>query len=111
MDTGGWVALLSRADSHPGQAAAAWPGVLRRFRGIVVANFVVAESYTFLRRMVGFETAWTLLDRLQATPRREVVYADAALERATRELLAQYRDQDLSYTDAVSFAAMRRGGG
>lgn len=107
VDTGGWIALLSRDDAHHARAAAAWPGILRQFRHIVVTNLVVAESYTFLRRQAGFAAAWTLLDRLQATPRLELVYADAALEGDARALLQQYRDHPLSYTDAVSFATMK----
>jgi len=107
-DTGGWIALLSRDDAHHAQAAAAWPGILRRFHRVVTTNLVIAESYTFLRRRVGFAAAWTLLDRLQATPRLELVYADAGLEDDARALLQQYRDHDFSYADAVSFTAMKR---
>ncbi|MDR7522312.1 MAG: PIN domain-containing protein [Armatimonadota bacterium] len=110
VDTGGWIALLSRADAHHAQAAAAWPGILRRFRHLVVTNLVVAESYTFLRHKVGFDAAWTLLDRLQATPRLELVYADAELEGDARALLRQYRDHAFSYADAVSFATMKNRG-
>ncbi len=108
VDTGGWIALLSRDDAHHQAAVAIWAEVLRRFRRVVVTNLVIAESYTFLRRHVGFPTAWALLDRLAATPRLEVVYADADLEREARSLLQQYRDHDFSYTDAVSFAVMRK---
>lgn len=110
VDTGGWIALLSHADSHHAHASAAWPGILRRFHQVVVTNLVIAESYTFLRREVGFAPAWALLDRLQATPRLELVYADAEMEGDARALLRQYRDQEFSYTDAVSFVTMKRKG-
>lgn len=110
VDTGGWIALLSRADAHHALAAAAWPGILRRFHRVVVTNLVVAETYTFLRREVGFAPAWALLDRLQATPRVELVYADADQEDEARALLSRYRDHDFSYTDAVSFVTMKRQG-
>jgi predicted nucleic acid-binding protein len=110
VDTGGWIALLSRDDAHHTAAAASWPEVLLRFRLVVVTNLVIAESYTFLRREAGFPTAWALLDRLSVTPRLELIYADADLDRDARSLLQRYRDHDFSYTDAVSFAAMRRSG-
>ena len=108
VDTGAWIALLSRDDEHHGTAAAAWPEIVRRFRRLVVTNLVVAEGYTFLRRAVGFTASWILLERLQATPRVELVYADAELEGAAKALLQQYRDHDFSYTDAVSFVTMRQ---
>lgn len=110
MDTGGWIALLSHADTHHAYASAAWPAILRRFHHVVVTNLVIAESYTFLRREVGFAPAWALLDRLQATPRLALVYTDAELEGDARALLRQYRDQDFSYTDAVSVVTMKREG-
>lgn len=108
VDTGGWIALMSRDDTHHARAVAAWPDILRRFRRVVATNLVIAESYTFLRRAVGFPAAWALLERLQLTPRLAVIYADADLEGNARALLRQYSDHDFSYTDAVSFAAMQQ---
>jgi uncharacterized protein len=110
VDTGGWIALMSRDDTHHARAVAGWPDILRRFRRVVATNLVIAESYTFLRRAVGFPAAWALLERLQLTPRLAVIYADADLEGNARALLRQYSDQDFSYTDAVSFAAMQQAG-
>jgi len=110
VDTGGWIALMSRDDAHHAPAVAAWPDILRRFRRVVATNLVIAESYTFLRRAVGFPAAWALLERLQLTPRLALIYADADLEGDARALLRQYGDHDFSYTDAVSFAAMRQTG-
>lgn len=110
VDTGGWIALMSRDDAHHARAVAAWPDILRRFRRVVATNLVVAESYTFLRRSVGFPAAWALLERLQLTPRLALIYADADLEEHARAVLRQYSDHDFSYTDAVSFATMRRTG-
>jgi predicted nucleic acid-binding protein len=108
VDTGGWIALMSRDDAHHAPAIAAWPDILRRFRRVVATNLVIAESYTFLRRAVGFPTAWALLERLQLTPRLALIYADAGLEGDARALLREYSDHDFSYTDAVSFATMQR---
>ena len=101
---------MSRDDAHHAPAVAAWPDILRRFRRVVATNLVIAESYTFLRRAVGFPAAWALLERLQLTPRLALIYADADLEGDARALLRQYGDHDFSYTDAVSFAAMRQTG-
>jgi predicted nucleic acid-binding protein len=110
VDTGGWIALLSRDDAHHAAAAAAWPDLLNSFRRIVTTNLVIAESYTFLRSTVGFPVAWALLERYQATPRLRIVYADADLEAAACVLLRRYRDHLFSYVDAVSFAAMQQSG-
>jgi hypothetical protein len=71
---------------------------------------VIAESCTFLRRTLGFSTAWALLDRLSATPRVEVVYADGALEADARTVLQRFREHDFSYIDALSFATMKQRG-
>ncbi len=73
VDTGGWIALMSRDDTHHARAVATWPDILRRFRRMVATNLVIAESYTFLRRAVDFPAASALLERLQLTPRLAVI--------------------------------------
>ena len=38
------------------------------------------------------------------------IYSDQSLEQDAENILVKYQDQDFSYTDAVSFAVMRRDG-
>lgn len=74
----------------------------------MTTDFVVAETYAFIRSRVGVRAAltFTTASRSSPTTRRIAVPEDWHI--AAEELLAQYEDQDLSYVDAISFVAMRR---
>ena len=48
------------------------------------------------------------LTDMQRTAHLIKVYSDEILETSAEAILRQYSDQEFSYTDAVSFALMRR---
>lgn len=72
----------------------------------VTTNLIIAESFTFLRYELGVDIALEFLDRIDNTPRLEIFRPDAKIELSAKSLLTKYRDQAISYTDAVSFAVM-----
>lgn len=106
MDTGAWVALADRDDQHHRAAARIYPRLLRESKRLVTTNLVVAESYTLLRRALGHEPAIAFLERMHSSPRIERVYSTSELETEAAGILRNYKDQDFSYADAVSFALM-----
>jgi hypothetical protein len=81
------------------------------FRGITT-NVVVYEACEALRRWRGQEAAVQLWETIAGIARNpqvlEIVYADAHLEDEAFEILVKLLDQELSFTDCLSFAAMRR---
>lgn len=107
VDTGAWVGLADRSDDLHEPARAAYATILQPSTRLVTTNLVIAESYTLIRRRVGFEAAIRFLQSLQTSPRLEKVLSDWALERDAEAILRRYTDQDFSYVDAVSFAVMR----
>ncbi len=93
-------------DRHHGEAVAVFPKFLKR--GLVTTNLVVAETYIVLRRAAGYRAAISFLELVGASPRIKKLYSDPRLEDEAERILRHYPDQDFSFVDAVSFAAMKR---
>jgi predicted nucleic acid-binding protein len=109
VDTGAWLALVDKSDKHHESAA----HILRDLHDrclLLTTNLIVAESYVLILRSLGHEAAIAFLDSIEGSPRTTKVLSDEPLELAAGEILRRYRDQDFSYTDAVSFAVMKRQG-
>lgn len=110
IDTGAWVALALRDDTHHTEAEA----TLRRLLGtgirLVTTNHVAGETYTFLARVRDTATALAFLDRLGASMALDYIHVHEATEALARTWLKRFHDQRLSYVDAVSFAVMEEMG-
>lgn len=105
VDTGAWVALADADDEYHARAASLYPDLLRRHL-LVTHNLVIAETYILIRRALGHSEAFLFLEKISSSPRIQKVYSDQTLEAEAESILGKYKDQDFSYTDAVSFALM-----
>ncbi|HOP46451.1 MAG TPA: PIN domain-containing protein [Desulfobacteraceae bacterium] len=109
VDTGAWFALADTSDKYHDHAINIFPDLLRNNR-LLTTNHVIAETYILIRRNLGHEAAITFLNNIAASPRVSKIYSDSLLEKSAEDILRQYKDQDFSYTDAVSFAVMNQQG-
>jgi predicted nucleic acid-binding protein len=107
VDTGAWLALADRSDGHHKEAVKILRDLNERCR-LLTTNLVVAESYVLILRTLSHEAAIAFLDSIEGSPRTRKVFSDESLEAAAVTILRKFRDQDFSYTDAVSFALMKR---
>lgn len=108
VDTSAFYALMSPRDRLHESAVAFYKSTSSQRK--VTTNLVLAETYTRTRYDAGFAAAQRFLDIVEeseATGRLEVLFSTRELERQARQLLRRFSDQDLSYVDAVSFAAIR----
>jgi len=73
----------------------------------VVTSLIVAESYVLIRKGLGHQAGIGFLKNLGASPRIMKVFSDPETEKQAEAILCRYKDQDFSYTDAVSFVCMK----
>jgi predicted nucleic acid-binding protein len=106
VDTSAWYPLLLRTHPDHARLASQLRALVKRGRRVVTTNLVVAETHALTIRRIGLEAALTFVEAV-AEPPNLVVHSTAEYEgNAVRDWLARYRDQDFSFTDAVSFAVM-----
>jgi predicted nucleic acid-binding protein len=105
VDTSFWVALTNRRDPHHQEATALLAA--HAGEGLVTTGDVRGETWTFLRRRAGHDTAVRFLDTVSASPRIETIRVSEPAERAAEQWLRSRDDREFSWVDATSFATMR----
>ena len=104
-DTSFWYALQDRRDrNHEEARAIVGQGVGR----VILSSHVLGETWTLMRRRAGHAAAVGFLDRLNALTGVEVVIVDEAIETDAWRWLRRHDEREYSFTDATSFALMRR---
>ena len=107
IDTGGWVALADEDDLHHKDASSLFPSLLKTCKGLITSNLVVAESYILILKGLGHDAAVAFFEKINSSPKIIRIHSTFDLEKEAEEILKKYRDQDFSYTDAVSFSIMK----
>ncbi len=108
VDTSAWIAVVNNRDQYHLAAGDFYKDCFNHYRSLISSNLVLAETYIILRMDCGSETALNWWDKLAASLRIEIIYADSDITGEAITLLKQYRDQRISLTDAVSFRIMER---
>ena len=109
VDTAAWFALADRSDRHHKEAVQILRQLLKGSR-FLTTNLVIAESYILILRTIGHKPAISFLDSVEGSPNTSKIFSDDSLEAEAGVILRRYQDQDFSYTDAVSFAVMKKYG-
>lgn len=105
VDSSFWIAVRLRRDEHHDDAAE----LLERHGGesLLTSNHVRGETWTFLCRKAGHESAVHFLDRLARTSRLNVAFVNEGLETQALRWLRRHDEREYSFVDATSFALMR----
>lgn len=108
-DTSWWAAWALPGDGRH-RDAITMLGLLGKGEQVLTTNLVVGETWTFLRRKGGHDTALALLDRIGALAdaRKLVVQrVTAEQEDDAWSWLRRHDERPYSFVDATSFAVMR----
>ena len=106
VDSGGWIALLSRRDAHHPEAAEVFRESVRRRAALLTSNLVIAEVHRLLLFRGGISAALAAVERITALERVSVEFVTRAHHDDAVEWLRRFADQPFTYTDATSFAVM-----
>jgi uncharacterized protein len=108
VDSSGWYAMIDADDRHHPAAVRQIRRLTQRRRLLISTNHVIGETYTLLRKRLGFRLAQAFLQYVRTDPSIQRMFVPEEWENEAERLLAQYGDQVFSYVDAVSFVTMRR---
>jgi predicted nucleic acid-binding protein len=108
VDTGAFVARYIRQDSQHRRARRAWADVDRSRSRCFTSSFVLDETFTLLGRRSTYAFAADRARALLGSAALTILRPDADDETAAVELFANFADQQVSFTDCVSFILMRR---
>lgn len=108
LDTGWFKGIIDKTDDHHVRAK----NIFRQFKkdktGLLTSNFVVAETFTLVRKSCGLYWARKLNELMTS------LKSSLEIERVTGEDEGRVWDwfwydwRELSYTDCTSFAVMER---
>lgn len=105
VDTGAFLALYLTRDQYHRQASKMFPSLPRPFS---TSNHVVDELATLLGRIAGYRYAADRIEDLYASESIEVLHSTRDDEMEAIRWMRKYSDQEVSFTDCISFAMMRR---
>jgi uncharacterized protein len=110
VDTSAWLSVSDKRDKYHRPASLEYKRLIEERSTLVTTNLVIAETYILIRRNAGHAPAMRFLGSLRGSPRLHKVWSDDVVESHAIEILESYKDQDFSFTDAVSFAVMQMRG-
>jgi predicted nucleic acid-binding protein len=108
VDTGAFIARYVRRDGHHGRARKVWAEVEKLRTACFTSNFVLDETFTLLGRQSSYAFAAERARALLGSKALTILRPDGEDELAALDLFARFADQEVSFTDCISFALMRR---
>lgn len=105
VDSSFWIAVRFPRDARHALAVSLLR--LHHEAPLLTSNLVRGETWTFLRRRVGHQSAVQFLDGLIETPRLSVRRVTEDEEREALGWLRRHDERPYSFVDATSFALMR----
>jgi uncharacterized protein len=108
VDTGAFVARYVRQDTHHRAARRTWAEIEKTRSRCFTSNFVLDETFTLLGRRASCAFAADRARALLGSAALTILRPEAHDEEAAVELFAKFADQQVSFTDCVSFVLMRR---
>lgn len=110
IDTGAFIARYVKRDQFHDRAVAVWERLAKKPVRLLTSNFVVDETITLLARRTTYDFAAARARALLSSGALTILRPDASDEFAALDRFESFADQQVSYTDAVSFVLMQRRG-
>lgn len=108
VDTGAFIARYVRRDGHHARARRVWAEIEKLRTACFTSNFVLDETFTLLGRQTSYAFAAERARAILSSKALTILRPDGEDELAALDLFDRFADQEVSFTDCVSFALMRR---
>ena len=108
IDTGAFIARYLERDAHHARAIKAWKKLPRKGSRTYTSNFVLDETITLLGRRSDYHFATERARNLYASRSLEVLRPNHEDEIDALRWFEKFSDQDVSFTDCVSFVLMKK---
>ena len=109
IDTGALLARYLCKDQHHRSAVAVWKDLGSKRENCVTSNFVLDETFTLLGRRAGYSFAVQRAKNIYASKAFTIYRPDRDDEIKALQFFSKYADQQVSFTDCISFVLMKRG--
>lgn len=108
VDTSFFKALIDIRDDFHLRAVDIWTGIIKSKTMLITTNFILDETFTLIRIRAGLSVALEFRDRLSEGLREMKLIRVTAKDEADAWGWFQKDWRNLSFTDCVSFAVMKR---
>lgn len=108
IDTGAFLARYLNRDQYHKQSLLIWKKLAASKHESFTSNFVLDELFTLLGRKADYEFAVKQATIILASTHLKILRPDIAIEKTALGYFKKYADQQVSYTDCVSFALMKQ---
>lgn len=110
IDTGAFLARYVERDQYHLQAVEFWKRLQQDRRRCFTSNFVLDETITLLARRTTYAFAAERAAKLLASRSLSILRSDEQDETEALQVFQKYADQQVSFTDCVSFVLMEKQG-
>ena len=110
IDSGAFLGRFVRDDQHHGAAVERWARLRDERHPCLTSNFVLDETLTLLGRRTGYRFAAERGRSLYSSGELHILRPALEDELAAFEWFEKYADQEVSFTDCVSFVLMKKAG-
>lgn len=107
MDSAGFLALWDAGDEHHAAAVRVQGELVRKRRRFLTTEYVVDETVTLLLVRHSHAAAVDFLDTIERSEALRLEWIGPDRFHAAGALFRRHTDKEWSFTDCVSFAAMR----
>lgn len=108
IDTGAFIAKYFNRDQYHQRAVEIWNRIGANGENCITSNFVLDETFTLLARRAGYEFAIQRARNIYASHALKIIRPDEKDELSALDFFNKYADQDVSFTDCISFVLMKR---
>jgi predicted nucleic acid-binding protein len=106
-DTSALLALSNNKDQYYSEATEKLKDILKTPDTLIITTYILAETVTRIQRKVSKDKAVAVGNMLMQNPRIEIMTPQNFTIQNAWNIYKKYNDQDFSFVDCVSFAAMK----